>query len=462
MVNSSTVVEKPLSKNDGGSGGEHMSNTASVKANSGVQVSVVPTAVDVETNVDMAEDIDDDVVSETAEEQLERTREQIVLWYKNTHADTIENTLKSLVLKRVVKESHEQEIKDMCFNFATPNCSNILATVGGQQANIYDSENTINQYDENSHLDGSHVDILLQHVGAEDQQLLTCSWIGSEHGDAVLAIGGTEEVIRVLSMGRVAEIAVLRGHEGSINFLVGHHERSGLIISGSKNDKTVRMWYLSMADGTPSASAEYTNHCVSVHTFKTSPTCVAISPDGQHALVGTTTGEIVKLPIPLQDSDIVRAAAPAAIFTLHKSAIDSIFYLDHRTVLSKSTDIHTLKWSIESAQEIDTIIKPIKFGVKGGYCRFDVSSDKRFLCMGNEDGEVLVYSLETKALITRLKHPRIKQMRVMSCGFTADMRKIVCVTEKSYLFRYDYVDPRIIDEWNRGLEDDDDSDDMEE
>ncbi len=57
--------------------------------------------------------------------------------------------LKKLILRRIVKENHGRPIKHIAFNFTSPCNANLVATVGANQANIYDNENC-----------GSHLDIM--------------------------------------------------------------------------------------------------------------------------------------------------------------------------------------------------------------------------------------------------------------------------------------------------------------
>jgi hypothetical protein len=118
-------------------------------------------------------------------------------------------------------------------------CHNVLATVGGPQvgylvggactdhvhsrrhipsrhflqANLYNNESRCNQF-EGADLESPHLDLMLQWPGVDGVALRACTFVADAMGDSVLAVGGSDGRVRVLSTMRKAEVAVIDAHQG--------------------------------------------------------------------------------------------------------------------------------------------------------------------------------------------------------------------------------------------------------
>jgi hypothetical protein len=82
----------------------------------------------------------------------------------NTEASEPSSTsylLKNMILKKIVKESHPQSIEQLFFNKTTKNNHNLIASIGGTQATIYDNENR-----------GNNMDVILNFVNVDTPALL--------------------------------------------------------------------------------------------------------------------------------------------------------------------------------------------------------------------------------------------------------------------------------------------------
>jgi WD40 repeat protein len=113
---------------------------------------------------------------------------------------------KQLHLSRLIKENHGETIRACKFytsSTADPNEPfNLIATIGSNQANIYD----------NQHL-GNHLDIVSQFNIDSEHDFTCCCWVSVE-ADALLVLGSTDFKIHILSLARSKEIMVLQGHLG--------------------------------------------------------------------------------------------------------------------------------------------------------------------------------------------------------------------------------------------------------
>ncbi|KAI8099532.1 WD40-repeat-containing domain protein [Halteromyces radiatus] len=208
-------------------------------------------------------------------------------------------------LKRIVKENHGQDINQMAFffnnkNFAGPvgldvnktfdkrgavqreqhDTSNVVGTVGGAQMNVYDNEHC-----------GDHLDImsnfnLASTLNADEEPnkkfLHTFCWIYQED-DAVVATGGMDGDIHILSIANSKEIAILKGHTKRILDLQSHPKNDKYIFSVSK-DGTMRLWDLE------------TQKCIIMFEYECNVAC--FHPSGETFITGTTKGELREWTIP--------------------------------------------------------------------------------------------------------------------------------------------------------------------
>ncbi|KAJ1934728.1 hypothetical protein FBU59_005606, partial [Linderina macrospora] len=239
--------------------------------------------------------------------------------------------------------------------------SNLLGTVGATQANIYDNENL-----------GDHLDIMSHYQLPEDSAMPfhTCCWVHTP-GDALLAMGGEDKLIHIISLGWSREIRVLRGHTGTVVDLQMHPTDHRLLASAGK-DKTVRIWSVQ------------TGECLC--RYETDATAIRFHPDGKSLLTGSSQGEIRQWPVPTQsltdhnaDTLVFQSGDSTKCQPAKKyqgAAIDCIRLANGR-VLSKNMAGRIEYWNLDTYE----IIRAITVRSHGLMAtRFDVSHDDSYLC----------------------------------------------------------------------------------
>ncbi|KAG0328474.1 hypothetical protein BGZ99_005169 [Dissophora globulifera] len=370
--------------------------------------------------------------------------------------EQLERIFKNQRLRRIVKENHSSEINQLAFclnqrHNKTPfgldqvkifekrgdvkrdpmDNSNILGTTGGAQANIYDNEHC-----------GDHLDImshfLLDPVGEEGAEelpeMLTCCWMHQPQ-DAILATAGTDKMIHILSLARSKELVRLSGHGHTITDIQAHPTKDEYLMSASK-DGTVRMWNI------------LTGKCLFIFEYKASVVCFNPNTQGRTFLTGSYNGDIREWDIPelelepeepivvlLNDSRLLQSG-------LHSARIDCIRFAKGK-VLSKSVNGKVEYWDPETLQQIRTFT--IK-NTASNQCRFDVSLDELFFCVGTSNGSVYIYNVESGRTVTELKHRRSTKA-IRTCIFSRDSRTVICGGEDSFIWRYDYVTDEVLNEW---------------
>ncbi|GJJ78079.1 polycomb protein EED [Entomortierella parvispora] len=373
-----------------------------------------------------------------------------------SEVEQLEAIFKNQRLCRIVKENHGSEINQMAFclnqrhnktSFGLEHVkafekrgavkrdamdnSNILGTTGGPQANIYDNEHC-----------GDHLDIMSHFLldpvgesGAEElPEMLTCCWMHQPQ-DAILATAGTDKIIHILSLARSKELIRLTGHNHTITDIQAHPNEDNYLLSASK-DGSVRMWNI------------VTGKCLFIFEIKASVVCFNPRTEGRTFLTGGYNGEIREWTIPTTEAEPVE---PVVVNTsdsrvlqsnLHAARIDCIRFAKDK-VLSKSVNGKVECWDPDTLTTIRT------FNIKNtasNQCRFDVSMDELFFCVGTSNGSVYIYNIETGKAVTELKHRRSTKA-IRTCIFSRDSRTVICAGEDSFIWRYDYVTDETLNEW---------------
>ncbi|KAG0371218.1 hypothetical protein BGZ54_008958 [Gamsiella multidivaricata] len=176
--------------------------------------------------------------------------------------------------------------------------------------------------------------------------------------------------------------------------------------------------------------------------------CFNPGTEGNTFVTGGYNGEIREWTVPAFESEpeepIVVPLDNSRVLQsdLHSTRIDCIRFAKGKA-LSKSVNGKVEHWDPETLQRIRT------FNIKNtasNQCRFDVSLDELFFCVGTSNGSVYVYNIDTGRTVTELKHRRSTKA-IRTCIFSRDCRTVVCAGEDSFIWRYDYVTDEILSEW---------------
>ncbi|CAG8498288.1 12388_t:CDS:2 [Acaulospora colombiana] len=184
-------------------------------------------------------------------------------------ASPADTSFRNFRLRRIVKENHGHDINQLAFFFNLSNyeapvgtqykknfnklghvernvrdTSNILASVGDIQANIYDNEHC-----------GDHLDIMSNFALGEKadlatSELLTCCWLHRDD-DALLAIAGNTHAIYVVSLTLSTTLRTMQGHNGMLVITrisiciitdIQKHPKDDIHLLSASQDASVRLW----------------------------------------------------------------------------------------------------------------------------------------------------------------------------------------------------------------------------
>ncbi|CAJ0639596.1 6092_t:CDS:10, partial [Entrophospora sp. SA101] len=370
----------------------------------------------------------------------------------NMNTDSSDQMFYNFRLRRIVKENHGKNINQISLffnlnNYEAPigpeyikkynklgyvirdvkDTSNILATVADIQASIYDNEHC-----------GDHLDIMSnfvagEHIDLETNELLTCCWLHRKD-DAILAVAGTLGKIYLISLAFSLTFKTLNGHTGTITDLRKYPNDDQHLMSASR-DNTVRIWHVD--NGT-------CLYIIEINAF-----IICWHPTGQTFLTGNNQGEIRIWYTPnlTETSNKPIHLSKKNIYTkfkkIHSTQIDEIKFVND-SVISKSIDNKIEHWDYETFKIIKT------FNIKDNCfnrCRFDVSLDGKYMCVGTSYGSVFIYNITKGKLVTELSHRRSTKA-VKCCLFTRDYKQIIAAGQEGFICRYDYISDKTLAEWD--------------
>ncbi|RIB30528.1 WD40-repeat-containing domain protein [Gigaspora rosea] len=362
-----------------------------------------------------------------------------------------EQFFKNFRLRRIVKENHGNVINQLAFFFNLTNheapvgleykkvfnklghvernihdSSNILASVGSIQANIYDNEHC-----------GDHLDIVSnfavsENVDLASGELLTCCWLHRDE-DALLAIAGNSRTIYIISLALSLTMKTLWGHTDVITDIQKHPKDDQHILSTAR-DATVRLWHV--------------NRGTCLYVFETRASVIYWHPSGQTFLTGNYIGEIriwetPSLINPSEDTlHLFEDDLKTRFKKIHSVQIDCIRFVNGN-VLSKSINGKIEYWNYETLELIKSFV--IK-NSSNNRSRFDVSLDEKYFCVGTSNGTIHIYNVLSGKLVTELRHRRSTKA-VRCCVFSRDTKQVLAAGEEGYIWRYDYISDEKLAEW---------------
>jgi WD40 repeat protein len=342
--------------------------------------------------------------------------------------------LQNLKLKTVIKESHATTVHTLGFNNVDPECSNLFATVGGDQATIYDD----------SHM-GDYIGVVVHFVNsktehAEGGELQAATWINSKdwtehpHGDACLAVAGADPSISIISVVEAAVVKLLKGHTKDVVDLATTANEPKLLLSLSK-DGNIRLWNV------------VEEACLASITTSDA-TCIALSPDGRSIAVGTSRGRIMRYTITESDEEgtltVLDASKeefkPQTDGGSHSESIDCLSFLPDNRLATKSTDGRMFVWDTTTAEQ-KAAWKVPGCNSLGGFtsrCQFTATADGKYISVGNASGDCYVYDSETGKREAHVSVIKVSAP-VRACALSHDCRHLVAAVGNGFLFRFEYM-----------------------
>jgi WD40 repeat protein len=350
----------------------------------------------------------------------------------------------AMVVRTVVRESHNKSIRKVAFNRSVPvaetaaaskeegEVSNLFATVGGNQATIYDG----------SHF-GEYVGLVV-HYTHEDAELTTCAWLDArEHtkqpkGDCHLAFADALGKIGVVSVAMASVTHQLEGHEKEVTALATCASRPGYLLSLSK-DETVKLWSV------------YEEACLATFEVGSGMHSIAWNPNGTSFLAGHRSGHIYSFGT--DDEELFTANAHQQKKkekmikleldgVVHQDAVDDITFLSCGfRVLTKSQDGRIFLSDLAAGRRIKD------WRVQGGFhcvSNVDVTRDGKYFACGNSVGAVHVFELEGeegKGSVAKLQPYKVERP-VMSCAISDNYKNVLSSLGESFLFRYRHFTPK--------------------
>mmetsp|Transcript_2408 Transcript_2408/g.7216 ORF Transcript_2408/g.7216 Transcript_2408/m.7216 type:complete len:406 (-) Transcript_2408:1578-2795(-) len=355
------------------------------------------------------------------------------------------HAIADLKLKTVVKESHVSPVTAMAFNQVDPECSNLVATIGGNQATVYDGMHMGGNVDIVTHF----VNTRTEHSRSVLRDLHSCAWIaadlwtGHEYGDACLAVAGLDEGIHVIS---VAESRVIRLLQGRMSDDGRREFKDGAVISLAACRAVPRMLASLSRDGALCTWDVPAGICTSLSLSRGS--LLAMHPGGDCLVTGGRRGALELWTIPEQltgEPKRTPSAEPALELGSdgrqlsgggHSEAIDGLVFLGVQRLASRSVDGVLCVWDWEER----SLLTSWRIPSHGPGCGLSATSDGDFLCAGNARGTAFVFDACTGSRLVALASEKV-QAPVAACAISDDCCYVMAAAGNGFVLRYEHQPP---------------------
>ncbi|KAA6427675.1 MAG: hypothetical protein FRX49_02338 [Trebouxia sp. A1-2] len=338
------------------------------------------------------------------------------------HAAHRQLALKHLKLKTVIKESHCSPVHHLVFNYTDEGMQNLFATVGHEQATVYDD----------LHM-GDFIAVVVKFTNQK-----------TEYADGG-AVAGADHNISVISIVEARVIALLQGHTRDVVDMSACANKPGLVVSLAK-DGNARVWDVPQ------------QLCMS--SYNTDASCLAVSPNGAFFVTGSKKGALHSYQIATRQQQPVPSSSDrkpqAALGSIereqlnmecsssgrHTETIDCMQFLCHNRLATKSVDGRMCVWDMAAWKQLSSWKVP-SCTVGGGWasrCRFGCTPDGAYICVGNTTGDVYVYDTSDGKRMTHVAPIKVSAP-VRACGLSPDCRHLLAVIGNGFIFRFEYRKP---------------------
>ncbi|GMH44976.1 hypothetical protein BSKO_12933 [Bryopsis sp. KO-2023] len=360
----------------------------------------------------------------------------------------------NLKLQSIVRESHQSPVKCLAFNQTDKELENLLASVGGNQAMVYN-----NRYLE------SYINVVGQFTNEETTEvpggeLLCCCWmrsdddIGNPYGDAILAVSGVDKNITILNLVESRATSVLKGHKHPVIELSEPMISPGILVSLSKEGE-LRLWN------------RFSSECLL--TVDTEGSTMASK--GCSVYLGSKKGKVSELRVQFSkgfsviDSSMEKIDFGGAVSC--SFPVECVLALPENRLAIRWGDGAILVWDLRMEVSISKFKVPgCGLGVGGPPCGLGATTDGGIICAGNHSSMIYVFNTWTGAQISRLEIDRIRGA-VQRCVVSNDGMHVLGCVGNGFIFRFEY-DPKDPnkkgakeDESSEGQENDKNGNDME-
>lgn len=342
-----------------------------------------------------------------------------------------------------VKESHGYPIYCMAYNFIDLRHKDVFATVGKNQATVYQCK------------PDCEVDVLQVYLDPDSEEsFFSCAWsIDSDTGAALLLVAGHCGRVRVINTNTGRAEHTFIGHGNAINDVKVHPDEPNLFVTASK-DESLRLWNLK------------TKTCVLVFHGDGGHRNEVLSMDfhplrpGHFASCGMDSAvkiwSYTDFRTVVEDSNswgeepsrFTTRYVQYPIFSsskVHGNYVDCIRWLGD-LLLSKSVDDRILLWSVDlqqnqknknSLESVDFLQEYHLEHADIWFIRFSLDFHCKYLAVGNRIGKVFVYDVEKSTEpIQRLGATGLKSA-VRQTAVSYDGSSILCCCEDSSVHRWD-------------------------
>eukprot|EP00878_Enallax_costatus_P018005 GHUV01018931.1.p1 GENE.GHUV01018931.1~~GHUV01018931.1.p1 ORF type:complete len:475 (+),score=169.25 GHUV01018931.1:778-2202(+) len=295
--------------------------------------------------------------------------------------------------------------------------------------------------------------------------LATCCWICCKgltkhpYGDALLAVGGSDPYIHIISVAEAAVVAQLPVLSSSAGFTSSSNSsNSSCVVDISAAAEYPGLLLVLTKDGTMQLWQVATGQ--SIWTVKSDAFTAVLHPQGHCIITSNRSGKLSRwniqqlLPAPEAAQQACQGTATAAAAGAQAdvvkeplllsggpggSVVDCMRFLSGDRLATKTADGRMAVHAMPHGQLISTWRVPGCSSATASYssrCSFGHTQDGQFIAVGNHNATAYVFETATGVQVAKVEAIRV-QGSVRACGLSEDCRHLLMVVGSGYIFRFE-------------------------
>ncbi len=221
----------------------------------------------------------------------------------------------------------------------------------------------------------------------------------------MVVTGSEDTTIRLWNIDTGEEVGLLIGHQKSVDSIVFHPHRSGLLFSGDRAGQ-IKLWQV-----------DKLTELISIDSQQSKVNCLVISPDGRLMISGGSDKTIKIWLLGLTDE---RSIDYLATLKAHQLAVNGVAFNPIEgevSFASVGTDRRVILWGMETKTPLNIFtnhtqsVKTLAFSPNG-----------KLLATAGDDGSILIWDVDCRKLVQTLSAHR---WTISALSFLADSNTLI-------------------------------------
>eukprot|EP00736_Rhodelphis_marinus_P009496 Rmarinus@m.29269 len=328
---------------------------------------------------------------------------------------------------KMKETSNRGSLYSIAFNTICEAHSSYFATAGCSRISIY------------RYMGRGNVKLLDAYVDPDSSEsYYACVWT-PDPSVLQLAVGGKSGNIKIIDLEQKTVLQILEGHGGDVNDMCFHPADPNVLFSASK-DESIRQW--SVRDGLcVCVFGGHEGHRGDILSLSLNQRGDQLASCGMdHTVKIWAVDYKLKSPVAPAFRPVIRQIPMFSTHSLHGNYVDCVRWVGDY-ILSKSVENEVRMWKTHDSNWISIHnFRAPKCDI--WFLRFAVNSRGEFFAVGNREGDMFVYDVDSlsnsplQKIVNRSSAATIRQ-----CSFNSDARILGWVCDDGTTWLYERVTP---------------------